>query len=313
MEAGIVPTRHAALRALGTAAEFLTREPGGLIVLPDLADLVALAGRARTEDLLSRMRQLVRDADGTLLACTSRLTEAERAEFRSLRTSWWTLPDPAVEIQALLARSFGPGAGRLLDGFLQAHGLARSDVTTAHVEALAHFLHRAVGDLARGTGDARAVEGLRDQVAAAASALRTFAARTPADLSAGNWPSAEGAHREEEILVKASDYWRGKEMEELFAAASAIAERGSVYERTRAVFVDLLGDAGEAVLRTELAKLGKEPGDLTPRDLARLADRAAVDLGVMADVTDLPQEKDRIRNQVESIRRRLAALTGDEG
>ena len=36
------------------------------------------------------------------------------------------------------------------------------------------------------------------------------------------------------------------------------------------------------------------------------------DLNAMADVGDVPQEKLRIQKQVESIRRRLEAIAGDE-
>ncbi len=101
-------------------------------------------------------------------------------------------------------------------------------------------------------------------------------------------------------------------MEELFAAASQLGERESLFEQARAAFVEQLGDAGEGMLRSELAKLGRTPQDLRPEDVTRLADRAAVDLAALADVVDVPQEKLRIRSQVESLRRRLAAIAGDD-
>ena len=312
LEVSLIPDRHAGLRTLGTAAEFLMRRPGGLVVLEGFADVVAIAGWPRASDLLLRLRQLVADSDGTLLVSTSRLTEGERDELRSLKLPWWVLPDPGAEAEAILVRHFGTGAGRLLDGFAHAHALRREDLSTVHVEALVHFLHRALGDLGRGTGDARAVEGLRAQVEQAARDLRSFAGRHPAELSAGGWPSQEDPRPEEQLLVRASEYWKGKEMEELFAAAQGLAERGSLHELARAVFVEHLGDAGESVFRSEIAKLGKRPEDLLARDLARLADRAAVDLSVMADVVDLAPEKDRIRRQIESLRRGLASLAGDD-
>ena len=112
--------------------------------------------------------------------------------------------------------------------------------------------------------------------------------------------------------MRAADYWKGKEMEELFTTAQALSSRESLYDRAKAVFTEHLGDAGESLLRTELTKLGRTPADLGPADLSRLADRAAVDLAVMADVVDVPQERDRIAAAVESIRRRLATLGGDD-
>jgi len=97
-------------------------------------------------------------------------------------------------------------------------------------------------------------------------------------------------------------------MEELFAAADALSEPEPLFERARTVFVDQLGEAGEGVLRTQLARLGKKPEDLSKADLVRIADRAAVDLGSLADVVDLPQEKDRIHRQIESIRKNLVLI-----
>ena len=97
-------------------------------------------------------------------------------------------------------------------------------------------------------------------------------------------------------------------MEELFAAADSLSEPEPLFERARTVFVEQLGDAGEGVLRTQLARLGKKPEDLSKGDLVRIADRAAVDLSSLADVVDLPQEKDRIHRQIESIRQKLVLI-----
>jgi len=74
------------------------------------------------------------------------------------------------------------------------------------------------------------------------------------------------------------------------------------------VFVEQLGDAGESLLRAQLARLGKRPEDLNRADLARIADRASIDLGSLSDVVDIPEEKDRIRKQIESIRQRLELI-----
>ena len=112
-------------------------------------------------------------------------------------------------------------------------------------------------------------------------------------------------------MVTAKDYWKGREMEELFAAADAVLEREPLYERARVVFVEQLGDAGEGVLQTQLARLGKRPQDLEKRDLARIADRTSLDLKSVAEVVDVPVEKDRIRRQIEPIRQRLESIAED--
>ncbi len=97
-------------------------------------------------------------------------------------------------------------------------------------------------------------------------------------------------------------------MEELFAAADAVVEREPLFEKARAVYVEQLGDAGESVLRSQLDRLGKRPEDLRKADLVRIADRASVDLGALADVVDVPQERARIRKQIDSIRQRLELI-----
>jgi len=215
-------------------------------------------------------------------------------------------------MEATLAQSFGPGARDLLGSFARSGGLRREDLTLADAEAFLQFLDRALSELGQSAADAPARQGLRTQASAAAAALRAFAARTPQDLAQGDWPSRHASTTDRGILVTAGEYWKGKEMQELFSAASDLGERESVFEQARHVFVEQLGEAGEGVLRSELSKLGKRPEELRRADVAHLADRAAVDLTAMADVVDLPQEKIRMQKQVESIRRRLEAIAGDE-
>ena len=310
--AGLVPTRHAAAKTLGTVSEFWARAPGGLAVLPDLTDLAVMSGWPRTREAVLRLRDVARDTGSSLVVSSSRLTAAEKADLRGDGLGWWTLPDPADEFEAVLAPSFGPGARRLLDAFARTEGLRRQDLALAHTDAFLQFLQRALSELGATAADAAAREGLRSQSDAAAEALRAFAARDPADLAQGSWPSGQSSSTDRGLLVTATEYWKGKEMQELFSAASDLGERESLFERARTVFVEQLGDAGEGVLRSELAKLGRKPEELRPEDVSRLADRAAVDLAALADVVDVPQEKVRIQGQVESIRRRLAAIAGDE-
>ncbi len=306
------PTRHAAARSLGTVAEFFARSPGGLAVLPDLGDVAMMSGWPRARESALRLRDVARSTGGRLVVSSSRLTSREKQDLREGGLTVWTLPDPADEFEAVLAASFGTGARRLVDAFAQAHGLRRQDVTLHDVDPFLRFLDRAVSELGASAADASARAGRHGQTEAAAASLRAFSARPPEDLARGDWPSRAGSGEDRGLLVTASDYWKGKEMEELFTAATDLGERESLYEQTRAVFVEQLGDAGEGMLRSELAKLGRKPEDLRPEDVTRLADRAAVDLAALADVVDVPQEKNRIRGQVESIRRRLVAIAGDD-
>src|SRR5205809_361965 len=306
--AATVPAdRQAALRTMTTAAEFLGSSPGDLLVLEDLADLAALSGWKPVLEVVIRLRHLARDTGSTVVLCPSRLTESERKGLKDLDLTWWTLPDPATELVAILKQSFGTGAVRLFDAFCRAYGLRPDDVTTDHVPAFEAFLARALRELSGAVGGP-AAHGLRAQYEAAASVLRSFAAQAAVDLARGKRPARRAADTTVAFVVTAADYWKGKEMEELFAAADSLSEPEPLFERARTVFVEQLGDAGEGVLRTQLARLGKKPEDLSKGDLVRIADRAAVDLSSLADVVDLPQEKDRIHRQIESIRQKLVLI-----
>jgi len=309
--AGLLPGRHASLRALTTASEFLATSRGGLVVVEDLADLSALSEWPPTIEAVVRLRHVARDTGSTVVFSTSRLTDAERRALRDLRLPWWSLPDPAREIEAILAQSFGDGAARLLASFSRAHGLRPEELTTEHVPALEDFLTRALAELS-GVVAGTAGHGLRTQLEAAASGLRSFAAQSAEDVARGKWPSriSSGAHPD--LLVTAAEYWKGKEMEELFAAADTVGEREPLFERARAVFVEQLGDAGESLLRTQLTHLGKKPEDLDRSDLVQIADRASIDLESLAAIVDIPQEKARIQKQIDSIRERLELIVEEE-
>lgn len=308
----LTPTRHAATKVLGTIAEFGTRSPGGLAVLVDTADVTMMSGWARTQEAVLRLRGVCRDTRCALAVSGSRLTPREKEDLRGHRLTWWSLPDPGEEMEAVLAQSFGPGARQLIEAFCRSHAMRREDLSLEYTEPFLLFLDRAVSELGAPAADDKGRAGLRAQAATAAEALRAFAGRTAQDLAGGDWPSRRAAEADRGILVTAADYWKGNEMDELFAMASDLGDRESLFERARSVFVEQLGDAGEGVLRSELSKLGKRPEDLRPEDVARLADRAAVDLVAMAEIVDVPQERQRIQGQVESIRRRLEAIAGEQ-
>jgi hypothetical protein len=299
--------RNAAERALSTASEFLAARPGGLVVLEDLADLSVLSGWESVREALVRLRHVARATVSTAILCPSRLTSSERKGLHDLYFPTWTLPNPATQIVAILEQSFGSGAGRLVDSFCKAHGVRRDALTTDHVPALLAFLGRALDDLTGVVSDA-AAHGLRAQFEAAGSVLQSFARQSAEEVARGKWPSRRAGAAEAELVVTAKDYWKGRETEELFAAADAVLERDPLYERARAVFVEQLGDAGEGVLRTQLSRLGKAPEDLDRQDLVRIADRAGVDLEHVAEVVDIPIERERIRRQAESIRQKLESI-----
>src|SRR5213080_4840138 len=221
--AAVLPARHASLRALTTASEFLTGSRGGLAVVEDLADLSALSEWASTIEAVVRLRHVARDTGSTVIFSTARLTDGERRSLRDLQFTWWSLPDPAREIEAILAQSFGNGAVSLVASFSRAHGLRQEELTTDHVPALVDFLTRAVTELS-GVVAGSAGHGLRTQLEAAASGLRSFAAQGAEEVARGKWPSRTSSELHPDLLVTAAEYWKGKEMEELFTAAELIVE-----------------------------------------------------------------------------------------
>ena len=310
--AAFTPDRHAASRTLTTVSEFLASAPGGFVVLEDPADLSALSGWRAVLEVVVRLRHVARDSGSTVVLCPSRLTESERKALKGLDLPWWPMADAATEIVAILAQSFGTGAGRLFDSFCRAHGIRRDDVTTDHIQALQDFLSRALTELS-GVVGGPAAHGLQVQYEAAASVLRSFASQGAVEIARGKWASRRSSESDVDLVVTAADYWKGKEMEELFAAADAVSEREPLFEKARLVFVEQLGDAGEGVLRMQLARLGKKPEELDRIDLVRIADRATVDLGSLADVVDVPREKERIQQQIESIRQKLELIAEGEG
>lgn len=305
--ASVPPDRHVGLRTLTTASEFLAASPGGLVVIEDFADIGCLASWPFARELTVRLRYLARDTHSMIALSPARLTETERTSLRDLGLPWWKLPDPADEIVAILSQTFGPGAGRLLESFCRTRGLRRDDVTFEHVPAFQEFLSRSVRELS-GAIAGSASEGLEAQCEVAIEALRAFVAQTAEEVAQGPWPSQKSAGSDADLVVTASDYWKGKEMDELFAAAEAVSEQEPWFEKARVVFVEQLGDAGEGVLRAQLARLGKKPEELDRTDLVRIADRATVELGSAADVVDLPEQRARMKRQIESIRQQLELL-----
>src|SRR5207245_7455485 len=143
-----------------------------------------------------------------------------------------SLPDPARDIDATLAQSFGNGAVRPLASVRRAHGLRQQELTTDHVPALLDFLTRAVTDLS-GVAAGTAGHGLRTQLEAAASGLRSFAAQGAEELACGKWPSRISSEALPDVLVTAAEYWKGKEMKVLFAAAEVIVEDEKCSESRR--------------------------------------------------------------------------------
>src|SRR2546422_9546361 len=93
--------------------------------------------------MVVRLRHVSRSTGSAIVLSTSPLTSSERRSLGDLQLSWWTLPDPAQEVEAILAQSFGGGGPRLLAAFCRSYGLRRGGPTTDYKPAVLAFLQKA--------------------------------------------------------------------------------------------------------------------------------------------------------------------------
>ena len=305
--AEIVPTPSSVLRAETTVSEFLAREPRGLVVVKDLASLATLAGWRRTLEFVQRIGSLGGSVRSTVLLSTSCLVNSEKDDLRRLPMTWWVLPDPAEEIDAILAQMLGPSGRTLFDNFLRGQGLTPRTFGLEHIQALAHFVEGAFHEFASAIVNRPGADGLSVEASTIVQALRVVLARRPAELAARSRPRKGTPEPTHDFLVTADEYWRTRDTEPRGGPAF---QDDSLYDRVRSVFIEHLGQPGERLLETELAKLGRRRNTFGPWDMSRLSDRAAVDLGVLANAIDFEDGRERLKAHVESLRRGLLALSG---
>ena len=308
----IRPSAHAAAMALATVRGFLSRSPGGLLALPDLAGIATLCGWPKTLDLVRQIVRISRRTDTTLLISTSLLQEDERRGLNGLRLAWWILPDPAVEVDVMLRTAFGAAGSSIFDGFLKANALTRGSFNAHHVLALTTHLGTAMDAFASFGAELHLADGLRQLVAEASEALQAYSRRSALDLSQADWPSRDPESADEAMLVTAMDHWRGKEPEPAVRGDRATDPGHSLYKRTLAIFVRELGPTGEGLLRFELRRLGRGDSELRPSDLKRLADRVDVALETMVEIVDVPEARRRLQEKLGAIRRQMG-LIEEEG
>ncbi|MGQ0798011.1 MAG: hypothetical protein ACT4OI_09170, partial [Methanobacteriota archaeon] len=248
----------------------------------------------------------------TAVLSTSQLKASERDELRRLQMQWWVLPDPADEVAAILSHYLGSAADALLDEFVASAGCSRRTLSLTHLPALGAFLERRLGDMTSTVADRQGAEGLQGGVSLALHVLELFANRGTAEIATGRWPSRALPTHSAAKLVTAKDYWRTKPPEAPVAtsvhAPLPAPTRASLHERARSLFVEHLGPAGESLLQAELSSLEGAPRVVSRLDVARLSDRAAADLEILADVIDLDGPRAWLRERVRSLCRNLQVV-----
>ena len=143
--------------------------------------------------------------------------------------------------------------------------------------------------------------------------LDRFARRSLPETAAGPWPSAVRATAGEDLLVRASDYWKGRELEEMLRVVTQPSVGERFAERVRAAFVQALGRTGEHIFESELRRIGKGPKDLSPDDMPRLAEGAAAAIASLGSAVDLPQGRADLEERGRRLRTMLAGIAEEVG
>jgi hypothetical protein len=307
--AAIVPSRWPASVVLATASEFLARHRGGLVYLRDLAYLATLEGLAAAKDVLLALRRTAAGTQASVVASLSLFTPAERRELLALPgVTAVRLPDPAPEFEAILAASLGGGASQLLRSFSTRAHRRVEDLTYEDLPAIQGFLGTALRELARAPGDEPVITGWRKTLDRVNLELDRFARKSLQETAAGPWPSEARAGASGELVVKASDYWKGRELDEVLRVVTQNADRERFGERVRTAFVQAFGRAGDHIFESELKRLGKTPGDLAPRDVARLADASDVAIESLGSALDLPAGRADLEERGKKLRSLLTMI-----
>ena len=312
--AALRPTASAVSVLLATASEFLARHPSGLVYVRDLSYIVALAGAESMREGLTSLQRIVTGTGGSVVTSLALLTPAERRDAMALPgVAAVRLPDPAVEFEAILTASVGGAATQLLKSFAAREHRRPEDLAYEDLPDLERFLGTALAELARAPGDDPVITGWRKTLDHVNLDLDRFARRSLPETAARPWPSAVRATTGEDLLVRASDYWKGRELEEMLRVVTQPSVGERFAERVRAAFVQALGRTGEHIFESELRRIGKGPKDLSPDDMPRLAEGAAAAIASLGSAVDLPQGRADLEERGRRLRTMLAGIAEEVG
>ena len=307
--ASLAPGRWPASVVLSTASEFLARHPAGLVYLRDLAYLATLEGLPAAKDVVLALRRTVHGTPATVVASLALLTPAERREVSALPDVMPVrLPDPATEFAAVLGMSLGGGSIQLLRSFASRTRRRVEDLTYEDLPAIRGFLGTALRELARAPGDEPVAQGWRKTLDRVNLELDRFARKSLPETAAGPWPSEARSAGSGELVVKAADYWKGREIDEVLQVVAQHAERDRFGERVRTAFVQVLGRTGDHLFESELRKLGKTAGDLAPRDVERLAESAETAIVSLGSAMDVAQGRADLEERGKRLRSILSVI-----
>jgi len=307
--AALAPSRWPACVVLSTASEFLARHPGGLVYIRDLAYVASLEGLPAAKDVLLALRRTVHGTPATVVASLALFTPAERREIIAIPgVTPVRLPDPAAEFEAVLATSLGGGGAQLLKSFASRAHRRVEDLTYGDLPAIQGFLETALRALARAPGDEPVIRGWRKTLDRVNLDLDRFARRSLQETAAAPWPSEARGRTSEEFVVRASEYWKGREIDEVLQVVTQHAERERFGERVRTAFVQVLGRTGDHLFESELRRLGKSAADLAPGDVPRLAEAAETAIASLGSALDVPAGRADLEERGKKLRSLLSLI-----
>ncbi len=306
----VSPTQHGPARVAATVREFAYQYPGGLVVLRDLGDISAAAGSDAALELAAEARGLARTAQIGLLVSLWGLTDEERASMTRRIGPAIKMPRPEEEIKAILSRALGSAADRILEGYAATKGVRTVDLTPADVPAIVDHLRSTLAELARVLDDEPVVLGWRKEVDRIGLELDRFSRLSFEELARGPWPSSALKGTQEEYLVRAADYWKGKDLEEALRSAQARTASLELGERVRRLFLESLGPAGSHLFEMELKRLRKSVRDLSVTDIRAIAEGTKRSAGDLAGAIDVASGRSELEARARHLRERLLELTG---
>jgi hypothetical protein len=182
------------------------------------------------------------------------------------------------------------------------------DLTYEDLPAIQGFLGTALRELARAPGDEPVITGWRKTLDRVNLDLDRFARRSLQETAAAPWPSERRGRTSEEFVVRASEYWKGREIDEVLQVVTQHAERERFGERVRTAFVQVLGRTGNHLFESELRRLGKSAADLAPGDVPRLAEAAETAIASLGSALDLPAGRADLEERGKKLRSLLSVI-----
>ena len=201
-------------------------------------------------------------------------------------------------------------AGRVINGYARWEGKRGEDITPADVPGIVYYMKRTLAELVRIPGEPPLIEGWRKEVDRISQDLHRFAHLMPNVLPRSRKRTASSAD-DDNLVVKASDYWKGREPGEADRAGSVQAPRLPLGDQLRQAFLESLGPAGFLLYDLAVERIQKTSETLSPRDVRAIADIAKGTATELVAVIDSSTGRSDLEFRTRTLRERLIELSGE--